>query len=1194
MFRVLFTIALLLPVDFLNAQVGSVDPSFNVYDDGSYGNLQGLVGNAYVMKPDGNGNIYVGGSLTSFNGVAVNNLIRITMSGALDVTFNTGSGFDSDVNDIIVQGNKVVVGGMFSTYNGSTANKIIRLNADGTVDGTFNMGTGFSGSSVRSFDVDASGQIYVAGSFSAYNGFSQGGLVRLQSDGTVDPTFAIPAGLGSWVYDVLVQSNNKVIVGGVINNYNTNLNGVVRFNSDGSLDTAFDSQLDFNSSIAVVYEAPNGNLYFGGTFTSIGGSTSIQEVARYDANGILDATFNVNPINTGNVRGVLEIGGEVYIAGASQYTQKTTLTGNVIANHNESGNYCMIYLSGDLLLGGTGGMFRVDPSTMLEELLIEGGGASSGGIAHIHMLSGDKILIAGSFEYFNGFPNQEICRLFPDGTVDSTFISPIYNTLLGGTQDMAVMPNGKIVLSGSVKVGGNFYDLVRLNPNGSMDTTFTPIPSTSGGVTLCAVQPDGKICYIKSITSTSYEVIRVNTDGSPDLTFNFAGSLDGGQVKDIVVRSDGKIFVGGFFDTYNGQTVEALVALNSDGTPDLAFNSSIQSQMIYHLSFDSQDRLMVAGNIAGTGQTLNRINTNNTIDASFTFGSSPTITAVNVQNDNKILYVVKISASSYVLRRTLTDGTTDSSWPSNVSINAAITDVKVNSYNQVICSGGFDTYSNFQKNGLTRLFNDVVYGACFYFEAAIDSVQDSGCGSLGYVSVNGYNGVGPNSYQWIPSSLGTSPLINVSQQGVYTCVINDSIGCMDTISAVINGPTTNSNFDLNTNVISDNFRPGVQTYMWVEAINEGCQPVTGQLQLVLDTLVSFVNATPYPDTIIGDTLIWDYTNITFDSVSLIPIVQVMTPFGATVGDTVCFTSMVTPVAGDSNALNNVKEYCFEILNGYDPNDKKVYPVGECVPHYVVNTDPLTYTIRFQNTGNSEAINIYLLDTLDLDLDPQSVNVISHSDPVIAEIIDDRILKFRFDNIYLPDSLSDPMGSKGYIVYQVTPKVSAPLGAEIYNNAGIYFDFNPPIITNTVMNTLSDGNFPYSQGDTLDVNAFNSYVWEGDTYTQSGLYTSTYTNMYGCDSVIYLNLTVTVGLPEINGVEGIDVLMYPNPSSDNIFFVSDRDLLNARIHLIDVRGEIILQRDFKDQIDVSRLSRGIYFIKITLDQELIYTGKLVKE
>ncbi|MCW3103008.1 MAG: hypothetical protein JWO09_1448 [Bacteroidetes bacterium] len=171
-----------------------------------------------------------------------------------------------------------------------------------------------------------------------------------------------------------------------------------------------------------------------------------------------------------------------------------------------------------------------------------------------------------------------------------------------------------------------------------------------------------------------------------------------------------------------------------------------------------------------------------------------------------------------------------------------------------------------------------------------------------------------------------------------------------------------------------------------------------------------------------------------------------TDTSAVIGDTVCLSVTVTTPAGDYNPGNDTYQVCMEVNNSYDPNLKEVYPVN-VEPGY---QDWLTYTIHFQNTGNAPAMNIRLADTLDAHLDLETFEVINYSHYSTASL-SGNALTFHFPHIMLPDSASDPEGSKGFVQYRIKPKAGLIAGTTIENTAYIYFDYNAPVVTNTTVN-----------------------------------------------------------------------------------------------------------------------------------------------
>lgn len=198
-----------------------------------------------------------------------------------------------------------------------------------------------------------------------------------------------------------------------------------------------------------------------------------------------------------------------------------------------------------------------------------------------------------------------------------------------------------------------------------------------------------------------------------------------------------------------------------------------------------------------------------------------------------------------------------------------------------------------------------------------------------------------------------------------------------------------------------------------------------------------------PDTFTSNKVVVKVGNLNIGNLSQFAALDVFTDTTAQSGDTITIkVSIVTPNA-ETNKLNNSYYRTFEVRNSYDPNMKtasheKVSPGFD---------QAITYNIDFQNTGTAEAINIVLRDTLDDALDTNSYTLLgsSHAVQVTRR---GRGLSFRFDGINLPDSGTNQAASHGFVAYSVQPKVPMSTEQIIRNTAYIYFDFNPPVVTNT--------------------------------------------------------------------------------------------------------------------------------------------------
>jgi uncharacterized repeat protein (TIGR01451 family) len=234
--------------------------------------------------------------------------------------------------------------------------------------------------------------------------------------------------------------------------------------------------------------------------------------------------------------------------------------------------------------------------------------------------------------------------------------------------------------------------------------------------------------------------------------------------------------------------------------------------------------------------------------------------------------------------------------------------------------------------------------------------------------------------------------------------------------------------------------------------------VTGTVQVLMNGNATYIvpAANALTPVVSGDTLLYaiaDFGNVNFYSDFGI-IIQTDTT--AQAGDQICFDVSVTPVNGDNVSSNNSLAHCFTVSNSYDPNLKSVYP-SKIIDD---KNGKLTYTIQFQNTGNAPAQHIYIIDTLDANLDISTFELLAYTVQPVVQLIGN-VARFNFPNINLPDSNSNEPGSHGFVQFRIKLKDSLQLHTAIENTSSIYFDFNPPVQTNTVVDTLLDCNMVVS-------------------------------------------------------------------------------------------------------------------------------------
>jgi uncharacterized delta-60 repeat protein len=341
---------------------------------------------------------------------------------------------------------------------------------------------------------------YIGGDFTSFTGATQNRLIRLNSDGSKDTSFDIGTGFsGGTVVPITLQSDGKILVGGNFTTYSgASQNRLIRLNSNGSKDTSFNIGTGFSGQVIPIALQSDGKVLAGGAFGFFTGTTQ-NRLIRLNSDGSKDTSFN---IGTG-------FGG----AGA------TTLS--------------------------------------------------------IVIQSDGKVLVGGVFTTFSGVSQNRLIRLNSDGSKDISFdIGTGFNNTVNS---IALQSDGKVLVGGGFTTftGTTQNRLIRLNSDGSKDTSFDIGTGFDINVTEIAIQSDGKILAGGGFTTYSgasqNRLIRLNSDGSKDTSFDIGTGFDN-TVNSIALQSDGKVLVGGNFTTYSGSTQIRLIKLNSDGSKDTSFD----------------------------------------------------------------------------------------------------------------------------------------------------------------------------------------------------------------------------------------------------------------------------------------------------------------------------------------------------------------------------------------------------------------------------------------------------------------------------------------------------------------------------------------------------------------------------------------------------------------------------------------------
>ncbi len=320
------------------------------------------------------------------------------------------------------------------------------------------------------------------------------------------------------------------------------------------------------------------------------------------------------------------------------------------------------------------------------------------------------------------------------------------------------------------------------------------------------------------------------------------------------------------------------------------------------------------------------------------------------------------------------------------------------------------------------------------------------------------------------------------------------------------------------------------------------------VNLVFDSILSFISSTQVPSINNQAYLEWNTGTLLPGQTGLIQaVLQVPTiQNGGYLGRPLFYSSAINPNTGDQTPIDNGDDEFRIIVGSWDPNDKACYAAGmDSVGNITPADSLLSYTIRFQNTGNDTAYTIYIDDTLSQYLDPLSLVPGASSHPYTLEMSGNGIIRFNFHTIMLPDSNHNEPLSHGFVKYKIKRNPGLPIGTTIENTAYIFFDFNPAVVTNTTSNTIA--------------------------------------------------VPSSVTSLEINPNE---ISAYPNPFTDAVQIIlpaSSREK-NCEVLLTDATGRIVLTQNTNGAasitIDRRTLAGGIYFCSVRSEGQTTGNIKLI--
>ncbi|AXG74419.1 T9SS C-terminal target domain-containing protein [Flavobacterium arcticum] len=335
-----------------------------------------------------------------------------------------------------------------------------------------------------------------------------------------------------------------------------------------------------------------------------------------------------------------------------------------------------------------------------------------------------------------------------------------------------------------------------------------------------------------------------------------------------------------------------------------------------------------------------------------------------------------------------------------------------------------------------------------------------------------------------------------------------------------------------------NAAPGFEASYKLIIQNLGSYTTNGTLTVTFDdTKLDFASASPEM-TQTDNTLSFSFSDVQpFQAQTATIHFDVMTPSTVNVGDILNFTASL--VGSDDNPDNNISLLNQTVVNSFDPNDITVREGASITLEQAEGY--LHYMVRFQNEGTANAQTVRIETQLDANLDWDTFMPISasHNYEIVRD--DQGVVEFIFNEIDLPYTDADEAGSQGYIIYKIKPVATIALGDVMEASAGIYFDFNEAVLTNTATTTVE------ATASSVDFTA-NEFV------------------------------------------------LYPNPASDNITLKMQNLNGEAIVTVTNILGKTVLSAivsSNESNLDISMLNSGMYFVTFQAEGKSITKKVVIK-
>lgn len=668
-----------------------------------------LDGFGYALAIQEDGRILIGGAFFNVNSTTRAGIARLNTNGSLDSGFTVGTGFNGAVNSIALQADgKVVAGGSFTSFNGNSRSHVARLETNGAIDGSFQVGSG-ANAPVLSVATHPGGNIVIAGEFTNYNGTAAYRFARIKSSGANDFTFRSGTGANATVRSALIQPDTAVVIGGdftVVNEIARNF--VARIHGDEKSNLA---AVEFAQALFTVPEN-------GGTATIEvvrGGNTNVGFTLEYaTANGT--ASHGADYVGVTNF--LTFAPGEVSRTFTVQVLDDSLVEGNESILLSLTGGGASVDLGGlanSILsiidsaqtISFSANSFSVSEAASNAVITVVRGGNPSGEITVTFRtvdLTATNGLDYGAVTTVLNFTNGQLSRtvsipLYDDSQPELTELVQLE---LFAASTFIVAPSNAVL------------SIIDDDPGpGFADTRFNPGAGASRSVRALALQADGRLliggAFTNFANSNLNYLARLQTNGSVDPAFT-PGTGPNGVVSGIGLSADGRISVGGAFNSYNGAAYNRLVRLTTNGLPDIAFTTPLTfGANINALSVQGDGRTIAVGGFNSPVSGYGRFRTDAAIDVSFNpgYGADAPVQATALQADGQVLVAGAFTNLNRIFRpsvgRLSSNAIVDTTFGPVAVSNGAVLAVAPAPDGKVVIGGSFRFVNGVYRSGIARL-----------------------------------------------------------------------------------------------------------------------------------------------------------------------------------------------------------------------------------------------------------------------------------------------------------------------------------------------------------------------------------------------------------------------------------------------------------------------------------------------------------